>query len=614
MVTKLKSKLKYYLTNVWLIEIIILIFIAGYFGVEICKSFSTKSYSRVISAVEATVNPKKFYEGSLKNDAHDFMKMIYAETDSFQLLDYGDKNVRTIFQKNFLYKTYEKQGYVVKNNIFFLIRNKNTNEVFTNDPNQYFQLADVEYSKDDILSYLDEKYNGKELYLYYDNDLEFNDLITAEEVAVDNDVISNYEEYYYTSIDNYEQNSDKKIVEGLIILVIIGVFILIKIIMCFKLDKHKKIKGNFIVSILYVLKYGFSFKQTRRTLVVTIICSIIFFIIYLYLLAIGGYESNLLVTFFRLYPFKGSFMLMILPTIGIMYSIKKTIEISMVNESLEKINNGDLDYHIVQQGSVEILELINNINKIQTGYEIAVEETLKNEKMKTELISNVSHDLRTPLTSIINYVNILKSPEITEEERNDYLKIVEHKSKKLKVLIDDLFEMSKINSGKMKLNKVRIDIISLIHQVVGEYASLYEDKHIDFKIDSECEEIYMNLDGNMMSRVIENIVINALKYSLENTRVYIDVIDYEDSVEISCKNIANYEMDFDNDEIFERFARGDKSRNSKVEGSGLGLAITKSIIELHDGSINILREGDMFKIFIHLPKIKDEKNEEESLN
>jgi len=356
------------------------------------------------------------------------------------------------------------------------------------------------------------------------------------------------------------------------------------------------------MSILYILKYGFSYKQTRRTLVVTIICSILFFILYLYLLAIGGYESNLLVTFFRLYPFKGSFLLMILPTIGIMYSIKKTIEISRVNDSLEKINNGNLDYHIVEQGAPEILELINNINMIQRGYEIAVEDTLRNEKIKTELISNVSHDLRTPLTSIINYVNILKSPDLTEDERNDYLNIVEKKSKKLKVLIDDLFEMSKINSGKIELTKDRIDIMSLIHQVVGEYVFLYEDKNIEFKVDSESEEIYMNLDGKMMSRVIENIVINALKYSLENTRVYIDVVEDDYSVEISCKNVANYEMDFDNTEIFERFARGDKSRNSKVEGSGLGLAITKSIIELHGGNINILREGDMFKIFIYIPK------------
>ncbi|SFU30224.1 Histidine kinase-, DNA gyrase B-, and HSP90-like ATPase [Clostridium sp. DSM 8431] len=608
MVTKLKNKIKYYLKNVWLIEIVIVLFIIGYFGMEIFKGFSPNSYSRAISAVEAVLNPKDYYEESLQSDSHELMQMVYNETDSFRFLMFGDSNVKTILQKNFLYKTYEKRGYEIKDNVFFIIRNKYTNEVYTNDPNQYFQLANAEYSKDNILSYLDEKYNGKELYLYYDNENKFNNLVDNEEVTADNDVISNFEEYYYTSVDTYEQTSDKRVFEYLSILAIIGMFLLIKIVLYFIFSNNKKIRGNFILNSIYVLKYGFSFKQTRRTLIVTIICSILFFILYLYLLAIGGYESNLLVTFFRLYPFKGSFLLMILPTIGIMYSIKKTIEICMVNESLEKINNGDLNYHIVEQGSPEILELIENINKIQTGYEIAVEDTLRNEKLKTELISNVSHDLRTPLTSIINYVNILKSPEITEDERNDYLKIVDKKAKKLKVLIDDLFEMSKINSGKIKLNRDRIDIMSLIHQVVGEYAYLYEDKNIEFKISSESEEIYMDLDGNMMSRVIENIVINALKYSLENTRVYIDVRESQDNVEISCKNIANYEMNFNNDEIIERFARGDRSRNSKVEGSGLGLAITKSIIELHNGTINILKEGDMFKIFIHLPKKVEENS------
>ncbi|WP_242945920.1 HAMP domain-containing sensor histidine kinase [Clostridium sp. DSM 8431] len=604
----MKNKIKYYLKNVWLIEIVIVLFIIGYFGMEIFKGFSPNSYSRAISAVEAVLNPKDYYEESLQSDSHELMQMVYNETDSFRFLMFGDSNVKTILQKNFLYKTYEKRGYEIKDNVFFIIRNKYTNEVYTNDPNQYFQLANAEYSKDNILSYLDEKYNGKELYLYYDNENKFNNLVDNEEVTADNDVISNFEEYYYTSVDTYEQTSDKRVFEYLSILAIIGMFLLIKIVLYFIFSNNKKIRGNFILNSIYVLKYGFSFKQTRRTLIVTIICSILFFILYLYLLAIGGYESNLLVTFFRLYPFKGSFLLMILPTIGIMYSIKKTIEICMVNESLEKINNGDLNYHIVEQGSPEILELIENINKIQTGYEIAVEDTLRNEKLKTELISNVSHDLRTPLTSIINYVNILKSPEITEDERNDYLKIVDKKAKKLKVLIDDLFEMSKINSGKIKLNRDRIDIMSLIHQVVGEYAYLYEDKNIEFKISSESEEIYMDLDGNMMSRVIENIVINALKYSLENTRVYIDVRESQDNVEISCKNIANYEMNFNNDEIIERFARGDRSRNSKVEGSGLGLAITKSIIELHNGTINILKEGDMFKIFIHLPKKVEENS------
>ena len=292
---------------------------------------------------------------------------------------------------------------------------------------------------------------------------------------------------------------------------------------------------------------------------------------------------------------------MILPTIGIMYSIKKTIDILKVNDELKKINDGDLSYNIVENGGSEILELIKNITKIKDGYKIAVEDTLKNEKLKTELVSNVSHDLRTPLTSIINYVNILQKDDITDEERKDYLKILEKKSKKLKVLIDELFEMSKINSGKIELHKDKIDIVSLIHQVIGEYSSSCDDKNIEFKVESFSEEILMNLDGQLISRAIENIVINALKYSLNDTRVYVDIIKNQEFLTISFKNIANYSMEFDNDEIFERFARGDRSRNSNIEGSGLGLAIIKSIIEVHEGKVSIVREGDMFKIYIYIP-------------
>lgn len=327
-----------------------------------------------------------------------------------------------------------------------------------------------------------------------------------------------------------------------------------------------------------------------------------FFIVYLYLLAQGGYESNILVRFFSTYPFKGSIMLMIFPLSGMLYSLKKTIDILLINENIRKINDGDLEYEIKEFGSSEIRELIQNIIKIKKGYKVAVEEAVKNEKDKTQLITNVSHDLRTPLTSIINYVNILEDDNLTKEERKEYIQILVEKSKKLKILIDDLFEMSKINSGKIQLSKERIDIMSLIHQTIGEYSYLYEYKKIEFNVDSFNEEIYMLLDGKMMSRALENVIINALKYSLDNTRIYVEIKEEDDYIKIAFKNISNYKMDFDDEEIFERFSRGDKSRNSNIEGSGLGLAIAKSIIELHGGEVIVNREGDMFKLYFKLPK------------
>lgn len=328
------------------------------------------------------------------------------------------------------------------------------------------------------------------------------------------------------------------------------------------------IKANFISSLVYIFQYGFKYKKTRRILFTTLIGTLIFYIAYLYSLAVGRYEDNILVKIFTVYPFKGSMILLALPIASILYSIKKTIEIAMVSDRIMEEEGDKQSYKFTEKNSEEILELMNNITKLKDRYEVAVEHTLKNERLKTELISNVSHDLRTPLTSIINYVNILGQEGITDEERKEYLTILEQKSKKLKFLIDDLFEMSKINSGKIEVNKERIDIMSLIHQAIGEYSYLYEDKNIEFNVESFDEEIYMLLDGKMISRAFENIVINGLKYSLENTRIYVKVKKKDDTIEIVFKNVANYFMDFNEDEMFERFARGDKSRNSNVGGFG----------------------------------------------
>jgi len=299
--------------------------------------------------------------------------------------------------------------------------------------------------------------------------------------------------------------------------------------------------------------------------------------------------------------FKGSIFVIIILFLTMMYALKKTLDIIVVNDVLRKVNEGNLQEDIKLDGSKAIKELAENINLIKAGYKQTLENGVHNEKLKTELISNVSHDLKTPLTSIINYVNILKSSDITEVERAEYLLILEKKSLKLKVLIEDLFEMSKINSGKIKLNRELIDILSLIHQGIGEYSTLYEEKNIHFKVTTEEDDIYMELDGKLMSRALENVIINALKYSLNDTRVYINIKLEDDCVKIGVKNVANYEMDFNEEEMFERFARGDKSRNSKVEGSGLGLAITKSIVELHGGEVKIKKDGDMFKIYFILP-------------
>lgn len=412
------------------------------------------------------------------------------------------------------------------------------------------------------------------------------------------------EQDIYTKLKQGIVNEDthKELKVLLVLGTILFLLILVKILYILIKEKKKfKIRGNYILSIIYIFKYGFKYEKTKRLLIDTTLGVVIFFIVYLYLIATGGNDKNILVFFFTLYPFKGSIVVVLILVATVFYSIKKTIEISHINDRLKEANNYKLKNVINDRSSKEVVELVENISKLKESYQLVVDDRLTNERLKTELISNVSHDLRTPLTSIINYVNILQEDGLSEEERKEYLDIVDKKAKRLKILIDDLFEMSKINSGKIELRKETIDVMSLIHQSIGEYSYIYENKDIDFNVDSFSEEIPILLDGKMISRAIENIVINALKYSLENTRIYVTIKVKGNMIEVAFKNISNYFMTFDTNEMFERFVRGDKSRNSNVEGSGLGLAITKSIVELHGGEVRIRREGDMFKIYLYLP-------------
>ncbi|MDU5210113.1 MAG: HAMP domain-containing sensor histidine kinase [Clostridium sp.] len=601
MATKLKKKIKSYFNHIWMIEILIVALTCIFFEVEVYKDVFTRYSSKNLSAMQATINPKGFYKQTFLDEVKGLQKYIYNNTFGLEELYYNDKNREDVLKAYFINNSYEGSDIDSSDSkLYFIIRDKRDNSIITNDFSETLSVSNG-LTEQDIQDYLYSKYKGREMLKISDNEN-----ISEENLVYNSSILSNFQEYYYSDINRYTNINNLKIAILNFIIIFIAIFMFIKIIFVFIRSRGKvELRGNFVKSVIFVLKYGVAYKETRRTLMITFSSLSLFFIVYLYLLAVnGGYENNILAKFFSMYPFKGSFFIMLLPLIGITYSLKKSIEIIKVNEAIKKSEDGNIKYEIKDQCSPEVRELLNNISKIKEGYSIAVEDALKNEKLKTELISNVSHDLRTPLTSIINYVNILRQ-DITKDEKEDYLAIVEKKAKKLKVLIDDLFEMSKINSGKMELFKDNIDVVSLIHQTIGEYYYIYESKNIEFKVDSYREEVYIDLDGKLISRAIENIIINAMKYSLEGTRVYVDIREKDGYIVLSFKNISNYEMNFDNKEIFERFARGDSSRNSRIEGSGLGLAITKSIIELHDGKVYITREGDMFKIFIYLPLNKE---------
>lgn len=289
----------------------------------------------------------------------------------------------------------------------------------------------------------------------------------------------------------------------------------------------------------------------------------------------------------------------ILTIIYIVIFIKELIYLDKIIIGSKAATEGKLNCNIEEKGRGHLRELAHDINNIRDGLRKSIESEMKSENMKTELITNVSHDLKTPLTSIINYIDLLKRENIESETAKDYINILDKKSQRLKVLIDDLFEASKATSGAMELNITKIDIVQLLKQSLGENDERFKNSNLSVKLDIPDTKIFINGDGQRLYRVFENLISNIVKYSLSNTRVYIQMyVDDENKVVIIMRNISAYELDFCANEITNRFKRGDSSRST--EGSGLGLAIAKSIVELHGGKFNIEVDGDLFKSIIRL--------------
>ena len=277
------------------------------------------------------------------------------------------------------------------------------------------------------------------------------------------------------------------------------------------------------------------------------------------------------------------------------YVDKISEKYSKLREATSKIAKGNLDVKIEENlGLFEPFK--NDLEKIQGGFKKAVDEEVKSQKMKTDLISNVSHDLKTPLTAIITYADLLKDENLPEEKRKQYIETLDRKAQRLQVLIEDLFEMSKASSGNITLNIENIDVVSLMKQTLLELEDKLEEANLTVRRNLPEGKVILPLDSQRTFRVFENLVINMTKYAMPNTRVFIDMIENNDNVEIVMKNMAAEEITFNVETIAERFVRGDESRNT--EGSGLGLAIAKSFVELQGGKFNINVDGDLFKVTI----------------
>ena len=293
-----------------------------------------------------------------------------------------------------------------------------------------------------------------------------------------------------------------------------------------------------------------------------------------------------------------SLLLMIVMDCAVLYYlIKKAWGREQIIAGLKKITDGDLQYKIpTEKLSGEQEMVADYINHIGEGLDAAVENSLKNERMKTELITNVSHDIKTPLTSIINYVDLLKRENPEDPKIRGYLEVLENKAQRLKVLTEDVVEASKASTGNIALEMTDLNFIELVHQVIGEFEEKFEERNLTMVVHFDEEEAIICADGRRLWRVLENVFGNVSKYAMENTRVYVDVKVDRPNVQLSLKNISAQPLNISAEELTERFIRGDVSRNT--EGSGLGLSIAKDLVQLQGGEFKLYLDGDLFKVTI----------------
>lgn len=290
-------------------------------------------------------------------------------------------------------------------------------------------------------------------------------------------------------------------------------------------------------------------------------------------------------------------ILLIVDAAAVIFIIRKADGLDLIMDGLKKISDGELQYKIKTDtltGKQKVMaEYINNIG---SGLDAAVENSLKKERMQTELITNVSHDLKTPLTSIINYVDLMKRENPTDPKIKEYLRILDEKSQRLKVLTEDVVEASKASTGNIKLEMNDIDFVEMVQQVIGEFEEKFQEKNLTMMVHFTDEPSIIYADGQRMWRVLENVFGNVVKYAMEGTRVYAEISNRNKKVTFSLKNISAQPLNISADELTERFIRGDVARNT--EGSGLGLSIAKSLTELQGGEFKLYLDGDLFKVMI----------------
>ncbi len=301
---------------------------------------------------------------------------------------------------------------------------------------------------------------------------------------------------------------------------------------------------------------------------------------------------------------------LILVIVLIVFLVPKMVgEYLEIKKGVEEVKNGNLTYKIPVNEDAkgvkgEFARLASDINDISQASNLAIQNELKSQRLKTELISNVSHDLKTPLTSMVSYIDLLKKEGLDSENAPEYLDIIDNKTQRLKKLTENLFEAAKASSGAIPVSIEDIDLTSLLTQTLVEMEEKLSSRGLSVQVKNECENARVRADGQLLWRVLENLLGNVSKYALENSRVYINLSEHNVGenglVKIEVKNISKDELNITADELMERFKRGDESRNT--EGSGLGLAIAKDLVKMMNGVFEVMVDGDLFKAMVMLQK------------
>lgn len=616
--TKFKNRYATWKDNVYIIDFVICISIIiltinalGIFVEEATKG---------VFAMDAIISPDNYKKNRLKKESIALIHNIQTQSNIMNTGEKFIKDNRSLGKSSTI-----GDGYYI--GYLYIINDKK------DENGKYYYITNRSWLSEQIdggadISTLFENLHDSQGVIWYsvDNKKSFNEVNNMDKNMLTPEVKKNIEditEYYFIKGDYYEGFIIKS--RGLFIAYVLNLALVILIVI--KYEELIKRKGNrFIVEGIYKSKFGetmYYLKETPKRFIRNINKRIVKFTIFLIIFNIAVEvlaKSNF---FIFINSIVSLFINIGIDSLGIFHKLMHLVNFSSVLfyigyfifcilrnyifvyellDIVREFKTGNMDIKLTYTDKREMNEIVEGIKYIQEEYKIIAEERIKNEQLKTELISNVSHDLKTPLTSIINYVNILDRDDITYEERKQYMKILGAKSQRLQSLIEDLFEMSKFNSGKINLDKHEVDIVQLVHMVIGEQEDRLEERGLTTRVISYSESVFIEIDPDKMVRVFDNLIVNAIKYSLENTRIYVDIFDDGKWVTISVKNISSYEMNFRAEDMMERFVRGDRSRNSNVEGSGLGLAIAKSIVEMHEGDLKLEIEGDMFKTYVMLRK------------